>query len=89
LGAGEGMVHGKPLNELGGQGASFRKSLDLAAAALVEGKSIPQQARDLLAKPLIPIWMYKLFGGMGWKQSAKKYRMQKSLRQQPYLEIGE
>ncbi len=89
LGAGEGMVHGKPLNELGGQGAPFRKSLDLAAAALADGKSIPQQARDLLAKPLIPIWMYKLFGGMGWKQSAKKYRMQKSLRQQPYLEIGE
>jgi len=89
LGAGEGMVHGKPLNELGGQGAPFRKSLDLAAAALADGKSIPQQARDLLAKPLIPIWMYKVVGGMGWKQSAKKYRMQKSLRQQPYLEIGE
>jgi len=85
LGAGEGMVHGKPLNELGGQGASFRKSLDLAAAALVEGKPIPQAARDLLAKPLIPVWMYKLFGGMGWKQSAKKYGMQKSLRRQPYF----
>ena len=85
LGAGEGMVHGKPLNELGGQGASFRKSLDLAAAALVEGKPIPQAARDLLAKPLIPVWMYKLFGGMGWKRSAKKYGMQKSLRRQPYF----
>ena len=85
LGAGEGMVHGKPLNELGGQGASFRKSLDLAAAALVEGNPIPQAARDLLAKPLIPVWVYKLFGGMGWKRSAKKYGMQKSLRRQPYF----
>jgi len=84
LGAGEGMVHGKPLNELGGQGASFRKSLDLAAVALVEGNPIPQAARDLFAKPLIPVWMYKLFGGMGWKQSAKKYGMQKSLKAQPY-----
>jgi multimeric flavodoxin WrbA len=85
LGAGEGMVHGKPLNELGGQGASFRKSIELAAVALVEGNPIPQAARDLLAKPLIPVWMYKLFGGMGWKQNAKKFGMQKSLRQQPYL----
>jgi len=85
LGAGEGMVHGKPLNELGGQGASFRKSLDLAAAALVKGKSIPQQARDLLAKPLIPIWTYKFFGGIGWKQQAKKYGAQTIIKAQPYL----
>jgi hypothetical protein len=59
LGAGEGLVHGVALNELGGQGASFRKSLDLAAAALADGKPIPQQARDLLAKPFIPNWLYK------------------------------
>lgn len=85
LGAGEGMVHGKPLNELGGQGASFRKSLELAAISLANGEAIPQEARDLLAKPLIPNWLYKLFGGIGWKQSAKEYGMQKSLRRQPYL----
>jgi multimeric flavodoxin WrbA len=85
LGAGEGLVHGVPLNELGGQGASFRKSLDLAADALADGKSIPPQARDLLAKPFIPNWLYKVIGGFGWKQQAKKYGARKSLRRQPYL----
>jgi multimeric flavodoxin WrbA len=89
LGAGEGMVHGVPLNELGGQGAMFRKSLDLAAAALADGKPIPQQARDLLAKPFIPNWLYKVVGGFGWKQQAKKYGKQKFMKLQPYLAIRE
>jgi hypothetical protein len=85
LGAGEGMVHGVPLNELGGQGAPLRKSLDLAAAALADGKPIPLQARDLLAKPFIPNWLYKVVGRFGWNQQAKKYGARKSLRRQPYL----
>jgi hypothetical protein len=29
--------------------------------------------------------MYKLFGGYGWKQSAKQYGVQKKLKRQPYL----
>jgi multimeric flavodoxin WrbA len=84
LGAGEGLVHGVALNELGGQGASFRKSLDLAAAALADGKSIPHQARDLLAKPFIPNWLYKVVGGFGWKQQAKKYGAQSIVKARPY-----
>jgi len=84
LGAGEGLVHGVPLNELGGQGASFRKSLDLAADALADGKSIPPQARGLLAKPFIPNWLYKVIGGFGWKQQAKKYGAQSIVKSRPY-----
>jgi hypothetical protein len=85
LGAGEGIVHGIPLNKLDGRAIPLKKSLDLAAEALASGKPVPQSARDLLAKPIIPNWMYTFQGKFGWRQQAKQYGMDKSLKRQPYL----
>jgi len=85
LGGGEGLVHGVPLNEMDGRAIPLKKSLELAAVSLANGQPIPQSARDLLAKPVIPNWMYKLFGGFGWAQQAKQYGMQKEMKRQPYL----
>jgi multimeric flavodoxin WrbA len=85
LGGGEGLVHGVPLNEMDGRAMPIKKALDMAAEALTNGQPIPQPAQDLLGKPLIPHWIYKLFGGYGWKQSAKQYGVQKKLKRQPYL----
>jgi hypothetical protein len=84
LGGGEGLVHGVPLNEMDGRAIPLKKSLALAADALANGQSIPQSARDLLGKPVIPNWMYKLFGGYGWRRQAKQYSMDKNLKRQPY-----
>lgn len=86
LGGGEGLVHGVPLNEMDGRAIPLKKSLELAAEALANGEPIPQSVRDLLAKPIIPTWAYSLIGGIGWKQSAKRYGMQKNLKRQPYLQ---
>lgn len=85
LGGGEGLVHGVPLNEMDGRAIPLKKALDLAAEALVQGKPIPQSSQEFLGKPVIPNWMYKLFGGYGWKQQAKQYGAQKELKRQPYL----
>lgn len=85
LGAGEGLVHGTPLNEMDGRAIPLKKSLELAAESLANGQPIPQTARDLLAKPLIPNWTYKLVGAFGWKLQAKQYGAEKSLKQKPYL----
>ena len=85
LGGGEGLVHGVPLNEMDGRAIPLKKALDLAAETLAQGQSIPQAAQDLLGKPVIPNWMYKMFGGYGWKQQAKQYSVQKELKRQPYL----
>src|SRR5579859_2880 len=87
LGGGEGLVHGAPLAELGGRGESIRQSLALAAGELAEGQPIPQSARDLLARGVIPNWLYRLMGGYGWRQQAGRYGMQHNLRRQPYLSI--
>jgi len=86
LGGGEGLVHGVPLNEMDGRAIPLKRSLELAAEALANGEPIPQAAREILAKPFIPNWMYQLVGGFGWKQSAKQYGMQKNLKRQPYLQ---
>ena len=84
LGAGEGIVHGTPLNELDGRANPLKKALDLAAEGLASGHAIPHSASDLLAKPIIPGWMYTLMGRYGWKQRAKKYSAQRRMRARPY-----
>ncbi len=86
LGGGEGLVHGVPLNEMDGRALPLKKSLELAAASLALGEPISQQARDIFAKPFIPNWLYKLFGGIGWKQQAKQYVV-KDLAARPYEKV--
>ena len=84
LGAGEGMVHAKPLAELGGQGAPLRKALEIAAGELAQGQPISDNALQLLAKPLMPEWMFRLGGTIGWKMRARKFGTQKQLKARPY-----
>jgi multimeric flavodoxin WrbA len=84
LGAGEGLVHGAPLNEAGGPSVPIKKALEMAAAALAIGEPIPQAAIDLLAKSFIPSWLYRTIGWYGWKQQAKRWGAEKSLKRQPY-----
>jgi multimeric flavodoxin WrbA len=84
LGAGEGMIHGMPLSELDGRVILLKKALDLAAEALAEGQAIPDEARKLLVKTFIPAWMYRWMGIYGWRQQAKQYGMQRSLKRRPY-----
>ena len=85
LGAGEGMVHGMPLNEMDGRVIPLKKALDLAAKALSQGMAIPEDAQALLAKPFIPGWLYRWMGAYGWRQQAKQHDADKILKRQPYL----
>jgi multimeric flavodoxin WrbA len=86
LGAGEGIVHGTPLHALDGRAIPIKAALDMAAEALAAGNPIPQTSKDLLAKPIIPNWMYTLSGRFGWRQAAKQFGAQKLLKRQPYLQ---
>ena len=88
LGAGEGLVHGQPLAEAGGQAIPIKRALDLAAAALVQGQAIPAEAADLLARPIIPGWLYRIMGVYGWWQQARQYGVQNVMRRRPYLQKG-
>ena len=84
LGAGH-MIDGVPLTDGGGMTIMMRQSLDLAAKALAQGQAIPQTARDILAKPVIPHWLYRLSGWRRWHLQAKANGAKKLLKRQPYL----
>lgn len=83
LGGGESL-DAKPLKELGGMVRNVVKALDLAADALSQGRDVPQEAIELMAKPFIPRWLYLLFGGIGWKRRSKKHGARKMLYDRPY-----
>jgi multimeric flavodoxin WrbA len=79
IGGGE-MVKGRPLEESGGMARNVIAALDLAAEALAEGKSIPQEAVDLMAKPLAPAWIYRAMGNVGWHIQALQKGTWRQLR---------
>lgn len=84
LGSGE-SIGGRRLEKAGGLVRNVRKSLDLAAEALAKGNRIPEEAIQLMARPLMPRWIYLLFGNMGWHRSAKKQGCKEPLDSKPYL----
>ncbi|MEI7933721.1 MAG: NAD(P)H-dependent oxidoreductase [Chlorobiaceae bacterium] len=84
LGQGEGAVHAQPLIKLGRQGALIRQALEIAAGALAIGQSVPDNARALFAKPLMPVWMYTLGGTVSWNMKSRKYGTRKLLKARPY-----
>ena len=88
LGAGEGMVHGMPLNEMDGRVIPLKKALDLAAEALAQGMAIPQEAQALLAKPFIAGWLYRLMGVYGWRQQARRFGVERNMKNKPYIPIN-
>jgi len=79
-----GALSGKPLEDQGGIVRSVVKSLNLAVEALANDESIPDEAIGLMAKPLIPAWMYTAIGNIGWRRQAKRYGTRKKLRDWPY-----
>ena len=84
LGGGEGLVHGVELARLGGRARHAVAALDLAGDALSAGAPIPEAARDLLARPAIPGWLYRGVGGLGWRLQARRFGMASSLGRRPY-----
>lgn len=82
---GGGMVNGFPLAEGGGKTLRMRQSLELAAEGLVQRSAIPPEARDGLAKPIVPSWVYWLMSWQRWNQDARNFGAKKLLKRQPYL----
>jgi NAD(P)H-dependent FMN reductase len=85
MGMGEAIGR-RPLAKAGGMLRHQLRALDLAAAALAEGKPIPPEAVGLMVRPLIPRWLYLWLGNRGWKSEAKKFGTRDRLRDRPYGE---
>jgi hypothetical protein len=79
LGGGE-MIKGKPLGESRGAARNVIAALDLAAEALALSKPVPQEAVDLMAQPMIPAWIYRTIGNVGWHIQAIRQGTWRQLR---------
>jgi len=79
-----GMIGGQPLRTLQGMMRSAIKALDLTAEALAAGRSVPDEAVQLMAKPPIPKIGYRFMANWGWRSQFKKRGRGGSLKDQPY-----
>jgi multimeric flavodoxin WrbA len=95
MGAGEALSSGQLLTDPGRSGppvAHVIQALDMASAALDEGRPVPPEAAALIARSPIPFvpfavwrWLFARAGDHHWNQRAAANGMQKSnLLAQPY-----
>jgi hypothetical protein len=38
-----------------------------------------------MTRPVIPAIAYRIFGGIGWKQQARQWGVEKQLKSRPYV----
>jgi len=87
LGGGESIA-GRPLEEAGRLVRNVKKSLNLVADALARREDVPEEAIELMARPLIPKWLYLLIGNIGWLWKAKRQGCGGRLDSRPYLDTS-
>ncbi len=83
-----GAVGGPPLERSGWRGRNARKALETAAEALASGASVPDEAVALFGKPLMPAWLYRTVGNVGWKRNARKHGVQADMMRTPYQDAS-
>jgi hypothetical protein len=81
---GGGALGAKNLAEAGGLFAKTRRSLDLAAAALAEGRAIPAEAAALMREDLMPRWIYMAFANVGHFVEGAKHGIALRMREDPF-----
>lgn len=83
LGGGE-AIGGRPLEEVGGLARNVRRALDLTAEALRAEQPVPDEAVDLMARPLIPSRLYTLVASRRWKREARANGVRRQLGARPF-----
>ena len=79
-----GAVGGKSLEKAGGMVRNVVKALDMAAPCLAAGGDIPEEAAALMAKPLMPRWIYSLAANWGFRREIKKHGARRQVHARPY-----
>ena len=82
---GGGAIGGQPLDKRRGITKGVKKALDLAADALVSDRPLPEEAIQLMSRPLMPKWLYLWIGETGGKRTAKKNGALKNIDERPYV----
>jgi hypothetical protein len=84
LGIGGGGAVGGTLDARGRLTACLRLALDMAGKALAMGRDIPDEARALAAKPIVPGWLYLLMAECGWLRLAARHGNLFKLGRRPF-----
>lgn len=79
-----GAIGGKPLDKSGGMARNVAKALGRTADALLAGGNVPPEAAALMAKPLMPRWLYVVMANFGMRSQAKKHGAKDRLYDKPY-----
>jgi len=79
-----GAAGRKPLEKAGGMLRNAVRALDAAASSLSEGGNVPEEATALLARPLMPRWLYLPAANWSFKRALKKHGVRKQARARPY-----
>jgi NAD(P)H-dependent FMN reductase len=79
-----GMLNGQPLAKMKGMMRSAVAALDLTAEALAAGRSVPEEAVQLMAKRPIPAFGYRFMANWGWRSQFKKRGEGESLKAAPF-----
>jgi hypothetical protein len=83
------MIAGRPLSKVGGAVRNVMKALDITADAIARDDPVPQEAVALMAKPMIPVWLYVWMANRGWYQKIKAYGTRPRVYDQPYLVMNQ
>jgi hypothetical protein len=87
LAMGEGdTIAGRPLGSLGYLQRHTRRALRLAAVALAQGGSVPERARDAMARPVLPVWLYPWYAWVGQRRMAWQRGGARGLHARPFME---
>lgn len=81
-----GGLSGRRLEELGGVMRYAITALELTAAALAGGQSVPAEVLALMRRPNQPAFPYWFFGRLMWRAQAKLYGTQRQLLARPWEE---
>jgi multimeric flavodoxin WrbA len=88
LGMGE-MIGGGRLQKKGRIVRHVIQALDLCAERLAQGLAIPQEAIELMARPFMPAWFYRMLGNRLWMQRYHRESQGDKIDAKPYLSEDE
>ena len=66
------MLGGQRLEDLGGTARRVKQALELTAKAIMTGNDTPKEAKDMMAKPMAPAWIYNMVANRRFRQRAAK-----------------
>jgi hypothetical protein len=85
LNVGGGAAIGeRPLDQTGGMTIRLRGDLDKAAVPIAKGEPLSEDIEEEVARQMYPSWVPGVFGGIGWRSTARKEGKYGLLKDRPY-----